>query len=114
MFQLNASVIIRAKVKNSTKTPHFIVRYWGTCQWMSLEFKCQWKLAVLQYTSHHILWHYFTTPLFGFHSTSAQAQKNSPKHSVRACKAAILLVWSKFHKLAIMIHLLSYMVHLIG
>jgi len=56
----------------------------------------------------------FTTPLFGFHSTSAQAQKNSPKHSVRACTAAILLVWSKLHKLAIMIHLLSYVVHLIG
>jgi len=51
MFQLNASVVIRAKVKNSTKTPHFIVRYWGTCQWMSLEFKCQRELAVLQYTT---------------------------------------------------------------
>jgi len=103
MFQLNASVVIRAKVKNSTKTPHFIVRYWGTCQWMSMDVI---GVQMSERTGcspvyHHILWHYFTTPLFGSHSiSSAQAQKNSPQHSVRACTAAILLVWSKLHKLS--------------
>jgi len=59
---------------------------------------------------HHILWHYFTTPLFGSHSISySRAQKNSPKHSVRACAAAILLIWSKLHKLSWFIYYHTYM-----
>ena len=45
MFQLNVSVIIRVKEKNSTKT--LTLKLYDTRQWMSLEVTGWWELALL-------------------------------------------------------------------